>query len=497
MEKKLRITEDYLYLPIVKEQETALLEIYASDGETEKLFEFQIPVGSEKDGHYPADYYARFPVKKFTDKTLILKGDMPEAFFDAVENAPWRESAESLRHPSIHFAPETGWMNDPNGLVYKDGVYHLYFQYNPFDTCWGNMSWGHAVSRDLLYWEQKDAVLFPDETGTIFSGSGIVNERACLSLPAEALLFFYTAAGGTNPWSKGKESVQRAAYSVDGGETLEKLGDEGSLTAVCRENRDPKVFWHEKSGAYIMVLWLEENDFGIFRSSDLKEWEQSDRLTLDGAFECPDLIEVFDGHGNGHWMFWCADGYYFWGTFDGWCFQTDGVRHRAYMNGIPYAAQTYAGIEGRVVQIPWLRLPNGGRLYTGAMGLPRELSVRKREGEMLLVQKPVREFAQWKKEHAAVKKYADEVLEIECVFADGGEEPFVVEKTGEVYCFRVRETKGSYDRASGSFTVGEETCVLGADIRGFSFLVDDVILEVTADCDTIIGAFALENADGR
>ena len=108
-------------------------------------------------------------------------------------------------------------MNDPNGLVYAEGVYHLYFQHNPFDVQWENMSWGHAVSRDLLHWEQKDDVLFPDETGTMFSGSGIVNDRKMLGLPEDALVFFYTAAGNNNKWSAGKQFTQRIAYSTDGG----------------------------------------------------------------------------------------------------------------------------------------------------------------------------------------------------------------------------------------------------------------------------------------
>ena len=151
------------------------------------------------------------------------------------------------------------------------------------------MSWGHAVSRDLLHWEQKDDVLFPDETGTMFSGSGIVNDRKMLGLPEDAVIFFYTADGNNNKWSAGKQFTQRIAYSTD-----------------------------------------------------LLKWEQTDRLTFKEAWECPDLVCLKDEKGNETWMFWSADGFYFWGEFDGYQFQTDGVRHAAYINKIAYAAQTYS-----------------------------------------------------------------------------------------------------------------------------------------------------------
>lgn len=176
-----------------------MLEIFCRENNSEtKLFEFQIPAGEAEDETYPVSYYARFPVKQFTDKTLILRGDLRKAFFDGIRNEDVPETeekslratqGEAFRRPSIHFTPQTGWMNDPNGLVYAEGVYHLYFQHNPFDVQWENMSWGHAVSRDLLHWEQKDDVLFPDETGTMFSGSGIVNDRKMLGLPEDALVF--------------------------------------------------------------------------------------------------------------------------------------------------------------------------------------------------------------------------------------------------------------------------------------------------------------------
>lgn len=542
MEKRIQIEGDNLCLPIqvekqkkpcvgagsdeAKTQEKRRLEIfYQKDFGEEKLFEFQIPVGEPQEGIYPADYYARIPVKQFTDKTLTLKGDMPEEFFRSIrqegtsirqEGAGIRQegagSHRNFRRPAIHFTAETGWINDPNGLVYKDGVYHLYFQYNPFDIQWENMSWGHAVSRDLLHWEQRDTVLFPDENGTMFSGSGIVNERGMLGLSKDALLFFYTAAGGTNAWSQGKTFSQRVAYSLDGGDTLTKT-ERGALAAVCKENRDPKVFWHEESQAYIMVLWLEACDFGIFRSVNLEEWEMSDRLTLEGAWECPDLIRLRDADGNAHWMFWSADGYYFWGSFDGYHFTTDGVRHEAYMNKVPYAAQTYAGVKERIISIPWLRLPNCGRSYTGAMGLPREFSVTERDGEKLLVQRPVREY-----ESQLEPLPGDRMEKIIAGKGAAGKNDagkdaaapnilYTAEKgmalemrvhcrpDVEEYRWRINGTKVSYVPADGIFTVGDEQCRLCKNVQDFSFLVDDVILEVTVDGGILTGAFELCGSD--
>ena len=125
------------------------------------------------------------------------------------------------------------------------------------------MTWGHARTGDFLEYEELTPVLHPDENGTMFSGCGIINERGLLGLPKDALILFYTAAGGTNPESEGKEFTIRMAYSVDGGNTYVKFG-EPVLDSLAAENRDPKVFWHEESGAYILVLWLEEQDFAIF-----------------------------------------------------------------------------------------------------------------------------------------------------------------------------------------------------------------------------------------
>lgn len=146
-----------------------------------------------------------------------------------------------------------------------------------------------------------------------------------------------------------------------------------------------------------MTLWLEESDFGIFRSTDLLNWEQTDRLTLKDAWECPDLLCLKDENEDESWMFWSADGFYFWSEFDGFKFQTDGVCHMAYINKMAYAAQTYSNTKDRVISVPWLRLPNHGRNYTGAMGLPREFSVTYKNGEKVLKQQPVREYEDRKK----------------------------------------------------------------------------------------------------
>ncbi len=484
------IENEYLFLPIQKGAPAKCLEIFTTQGE--KCFEFLIPAGEEA-AEYPYDYMAELRVENYIGQKLVLQGEFSEGFWNkvdcaqAVQKAPMDSFAEE--HPVIHFTPKYGWMNDPNGLVYADGLYHMYFQYNPYDVVWNNMSWGHAVSEDLLHWKQVDTVLYPDENGTMFSGSGIINKRGCLKLPQEALLFFYTAAGSTNEWSKGKEFTQRMAYSVDGGRALKKLESPYIPTICnCKENRDPKVFWHEESGAYICALWLEENDFAILRSEDLREWTLTDRFALEGAWECPDLLKVTGEDGAERWLYWSADGYYFWGEFDGYHFHTDGQRRCAYLNKNAYAAQTYSGVEGRIVSVPWLRFPNKGRNYTGVMGLPREFTFRYEGEECVLVQKPVKELLQagekeWELtgREAQIEQEPGKAYRIEVVFPR-------TEGSLEVKCGTFHM---SYDQTSGMLQVGEENYPVGTRTQ-MTLLVDAQVFEVSLDGGVKLGMFDLE-----
>ncbi|MBQ7776822.1 MAG: glycoside hydrolase family 32 protein [Lachnospiraceae bacterium] len=479
--KTIQITSKYLYLPIQKGQPEKRLEIFDTQGE--KCFEFLIPMGEDA-AEYPYDYMAELFVESFVGKKLVMQGDFSLGFWDKVVCTE-ADIYEAKNRPTIHFTPKYGWMNDPNGLVYADGVYHMYFQYNPFNIVWNNMSWGHAVSKDLLHWQQLDTVMYPDEQGTMFSGCGLINERGCLKLPEDALLFFYTAAGGTNEWSKGKEFTQRIAYSVDGGQTLQKL-EMPYIETSCKENRDPKVFWHEESQAYICALWLEENDFAILRSMDLSSWELSDRFELPGAWECPDLLKITGENGEEKWLYWSADGYYFWGEFDGYHFCSDGKRYEAYINKMAYAAQTYSNVSGRVISVPWLRQKNAGRDYTGVMGLPREFTFRYEGEECLLVQKPVREL---KESSRLLWETNTKEIIVELERADAYMLEFALgNQTGCV------EVQGAgfyltYEQNTGELCFNEEGFAVGAGRQSISLLLDVNILEVSLDGGVKLGMF--------
>ena len=207
MERKLEITKPYIFLPICVGKTETKVTIFLEDEEAyrKKIHEFMVPIAdTDTDAQqYPCDYYAEIPIEPYMGEQLIFSAEAPQAFMDAIQNAEKAgQNADAQKpqppHPHIHFAANTGWTNDPNGMIYADGIYHLYFQYNPFNTSWENMSWGHATSTDLLHWQQQDTVLFPDESGTMFSGCAISNERSLLELPSDAILYFYTAAGGTN-----------------------------------------------------------------------------------------------------------------------------------------------------------------------------------------------------------------------------------------------------------------------------------------------------------
>lgn len=483
--RELWIEKRYITIPVWAEEPLKKLEVFCEEESgRQKVFELRVPEGPGKPG-LEKNYGAPIPADQYRGKKLIFEGDFSDAFFREIQNV---EEAEGMAgqqvkgcRPTVHFTPQTGWINDPNGLVYQNGVYHLYFQHNPFDTKWENMCWGHAVSTDLLHWEQQDTVLFPDDHGMIFSGSGIVNERGLLGLPKDALVFFYTAAANCNDWAAGRDSVQRIAYSMDGGRTLVKT-DQGVVEPLNWENRDPKVFWHEESSAYIMMLWIEGNVFGILRSTDLLEWQLSDRVTLEGGFECPDLFCLLDDAGCRRWVFTTADGYYYLGDFDGYHFRQTARRRCAYMNKAPYAAQTYSNVPDRRVFVPWLRMEFPGKNYTGAMGIPRELSLTGEGDEARLCFRPVREFLALVGESGVAESNGICMLNKKC------------EEGSAAYCWDLAGVRVCYNSESGAFTVGDETVDLPAGITDFSFIVDGPVLEVTAEHDTILGMFELTTA---
>ncbi len=193
MKKSFVISQQYLLLPIKAQEETRQVAFYC---EGKKILEFAVPVSDcgaagDKAGKqaYAFNYYAPIPMREWMGKEICIEGDVPENFLEAIAFSEEMPDV-AQRRPLIHFSANVGWLNDPNGLMYHDGVYHMFFQYNPCDTRWQNMSWGHAVSRDLLHWEQKETALLPDEDGPMYSGSAIVNEQGKLGLPRDAEILF-------------------------------------------------------------------------------------------------------------------------------------------------------------------------------------------------------------------------------------------------------------------------------------------------------------------
>lgn len=385
MKKHFQVKDNYLLIPVKTGNQTKTISIYHGD---KKIFEFEVPYAENQDV-YEYDYLAEVPVQNWKDSEIVIEAEVSESFYEQIRFSSAFPLNKEIK-PLIHFSANYGWMNDPSGLIYQNGLYHLYYQHNPFDIEWGNMSWGHAVSRDLIHWEHREEALLPDEEGTIFTGSAIVNKQGLFNLPEDAQIYVYTSAGGSSKWSEGKEFVQRVAYSTDNGNTFQKM--EGHIIGhMIGGNRDVKVYWHEERQIYYAVMFLDGHDYAILNSKDFVNWEITQKLNLDPAWECPDLVQVPVEGGGSKWVFWTGDGFYYIGDFDGSNFVSDFVLHEAYHTLLPYAAQTFAGTE-RIISIPWIRTNNKGKLYRSLMGIPRQFTLVKNEDSYRLRMKIVDEF---------------------------------------------------------------------------------------------------------
>jgi fructan beta-fructosidase len=329
--------------------------------------------------------------------------------------------------PQFHFSPAEKWLNDPNGMVYFNGEYHLFYQFHPFDTIWGPMHWGHAVSKDLIYWEHLPIALHPDEHGTIFSGSAVVdwNNTSGFFDDQPGLVAIYTSHD-TYPNSDRPRQRQSLAYSHDNGRTWEKYEGNPVLSDITiTDYRDPKVFWHNHTNKWIMILATGQS-VTIYTSPNLKEWEFASEFgnkagSHDGFWECPDLFQLPVDHdeNNQRWVMVVSIGdtgefiegsrtQYFIGDFDGTTF----VNHHddETILWLDYGRDNYAGVswsdipdgDGRRIYIGWMsnwRYANQvpSKEWRGAMTLPRELSLSSSKDGIRIIQKPVSEISRLRK----------------------------------------------------------------------------------------------------
>ena len=305
--------------------------------------------------------------------------------------------------PTYHFSPLYGWMNDPNGMVYKDGEYHLFYQHNPYGSKWGNMHWGHAISKDLINWEHRPDAITPDALGTIFSGSAVVDTDNTAGFGAGAIVAIYTQNSG--------RQVQSIAYSTDNGRSFTKYENNPVLTSDARDFRDPKVFWHKETQRWIMLLAVGQ-EMQIFSSSNLKDWAFESSFgegqgAHGGVWECPDLFELpVDGTNEKKWVLLCnlnpggpfggSATQYFVGTFNGKEFVNESPSQTKWMDWGKdhYATVTWSDApDNRRIAIAWMSnwqyandVPTSQ--YRSPNSVPRDLSLFTVDGETYLQSAP-------------------------------------------------------------------------------------------------------------
>lgn len=310
--------------------------------------------------------------------------------------------------PVYHHTPAYGWMNDPNGMFYKDGVYHLYFQWNPYGSVWANMHWGHSTSTDLMHWNFEGSAIVPDAWGAIFSGSCVVDHNNTAGFGKDAVIAFYTSAKAS-PW--GDVQSQSMAYSLDNGKTFVKYEGNPILTSSEKDFRDPKVFWYAPGKHWVMMLAVGQH-MEIYSSVNLKEWKKESEFGAmqgahGGVWECPDLVEIpVEGTREKKWVLICnlnpggpfggSAAQYFVGSFDGKKFVNESPTQTKWMD---WGKDNYATVtwnnapDGRCIALGWMsnwqyanNVPT--RQYRSANTLARDLTLYREGQELYLKSTP-------------------------------------------------------------------------------------------------------------
>ena len=332
----------------------------------------------------------------------------------------------------FHFSPAKNWMNDPNGMFYHDGLYHLYFQYNPFGEKWGHMSWGHATSTDLIHWEEQEIALYEEDDVMIFSGSAVVDRNNTSGFgdgTTAPVVAIYTGH------IEGKNQSQHIAYSLDGGYTFTKYKGNPVLDLGMKDFRDPKVFWHKDTQKWVMVVALSNNHkLHFYGSENLIDWEFLSEFgplgAENGLWECPDLFELpIDGDKeNSRWVLQVdlgsnsnnpgSGGQYFIGDFDGTSFTVD-TNVQEYPVWIDQGHDFYAAVSwfnwNESMPRQWLAWANNWNYaqdiptegWRSTMSLARNLELKTVGDKLFLHQEPVSSYKNLRSKHYTEDVFID------------------------------------------------------------------------------------------
>ena len=392
--KRVKTTDKYVLLPVEEEEGYAHIRVI-KDNQVVKEINCKLAINK-------TDYNVPLDISEYGGDVLLdihFTGDKHS--IGLINNfVCWKEikatnafdtkNREKFR-PIYHHTPAYGWMNDPNGMFYKDGIWHLYYQYNPYGSQWENMTWAHSTSTDLIHWKNQGEAIQPDALGTIFSGNSVVDKENTAGFGKDAVVAFYTSAGAAQ--------TQSIAYSTDNGETFKKYVNNPILTSDVPDFRDPNVFWNEEVKQWNLILAAGQQ-MNIYSSKNLKDWKYESSFgegygNHGGVWECPDLLKMGD-----KWVLICninpggpfggSATQYFVGSFDGHKFTCESKPEVT--KWMDYGKDHYATVsfsnapDGRIVVLPWMsnwqyanQVPT--QQFRSANGLPRDLGLYSYNGE--------------------------------------------------------------------------------------------------------------------
>lgn len=394
----------YILLPVEEKESETKIKII-KDGHSMQAINVRLATGKP-------DYYVPLDISRFGKDGSVLLDLNFNGNYRTIGNIEdyscWQLMKESdtfdttnreAYRPVYHHTPLWGWMNDPNGMFYKDGVWNLYYQFNPYGSIWGNMTWGHATSRNLVHWQYEGTPVEPDALGTIFSGSAVVDSSNTTGFGKDAIVAMYTTAA--------ENQTQSLAYSNDGGKTFTKYSGNPTLTAKEPDFRDPKMIWNEATKEWNLVM-ATGHKMNFYSSKDLKNWKYESSFgegygCHKGVWECPDLMQM----ANGKWVLICninpggpyggSATQYFVGQWDGYKFTCESSPETT--KWMDYGKDHYATVTfsnapgGRHVALPWMSNWQYAAIvptmqYRSGNAIPRDLGIFTDGGEEYLSVKP-------------------------------------------------------------------------------------------------------------